>query len=95
MSTKEKLAKALSDEGAPGWMVKNARNGQYDDFESSNPFPITQLVNDCRAAGLIQIAEQAMDGLFDSTKEESDAWYEREGRDVIGDVFGSDSLRKQ
>ena len=94
MSTKERLAKALSDANAPEWMVKNARNGQYDDFESSVPNPIMTLVNDCRGAGLESIAKQAINGDFDATKEESDAWYEREGKEVIGDIFGSQSLRR-
>jgi hypothetical protein len=32
---------------------------------------------------LVDIANRAMDGEFDATKEESDAWYEREGKDLV------------
>lgn len=95
MKTKEKLAKALNDANAPDWIIKNAQNGHYDDFESQVANPIMTLVNDCRSANLESIAQRAMDGEFDATKEESDAWYEREGKDIIGDVFGSASLRKK
>lgn len=84
MSTKERLAKELEANSAPDWMIKNARNGQYDDFESSNATPIGQLVTDCRKAGLGALAQRAIDGEFDSTKEEADAWYQREGKNIIG-----------
>lgn len=84
MSTKERLATELEIANAPGWMIKNARNGQYDDFESSSPTPISQLVSDCRQAGLTELARRAMDGEYDSTKEESKAWYEREGKELFG-----------
>lgn len=83
MSTKEKLATALEKAEAPEWMVKNARNGQYDDFESSIATPIAQLVEDAIRAGLEDIALEAMKGEFDSTKEEADAWYTREGKDLL------------
>ena len=83
MSTKENLALALAEADAPEWMVKNARNGQYDDFESQVPNPIMTLVNDCRGVGLEAVAKRAMNGDFDATKEESEAWYEREGKNLF------------
>lgn len=83
MSTKERLAKELEANSAPEWMVKNARNGMYDDFESVSATPIGLLVADCRKAGLGPLAQRAMDGEFDSTKEEAEAWYQREGKDLF------------
>lgn len=83
MSTKERLAKELETNSAPDWMVKNARNGMYDDFESASATPIGQLVADCRKAGLETLAQRVIDGEFDSTAEEAEAWYQREGKDLL------------
>ena len=83
MSTKEKLITALSNANAPDDMMNKARVGYYDDFESTIAAPITALVSDCRAAGLNELAARAMAGDFDATKEESDAWFEREGKELF------------
>jgi hypothetical protein len=64
-------------------MVKNARNGMYDDVESPSTTPIGQLVRDCRKAGLEGLAQRAIGGEFDSTKEELEAWYQREGKHLF------------
>jgi hypothetical protein len=48
--------------------------GCYDDFKSESPTPIADLVRDCRANGLPDIAERAIAGEFDATREESQAW---------------------
>ena len=83
MSTKEKLTKELEANNAPDWMVKNARNGMYDDFDSTSPTPITQLVTDCRKAGLVDVALHALRGDFDASAEEAEAWYQREGKGLF------------
>jgi hypothetical protein len=72
--TSERLALALIQVGAPPQMVTHAREGYYDDYRSPLAMPIMQLVHDARAAGLEKIADRAIDGEFDATKEESDAW---------------------
>jgi len=79
MKTKDKLAEALRDAGAPTFMIANAEAGYYDDFESDLPCPITTLVFDCEANGLPEIAKRAIDGDFDGTLEEAEAWAKREG----------------
>jgi len=78
MSTKERLAKALQEAGAPDQMVADAIAGKFDDFESDEALPIVHLVGTCRRYGLMDIASRAMSGEFDATKEEADAWYARE-----------------
>jgi hypothetical protein len=83
MSTKEKLVKELEANNAPEWMVKNARNGMYDDFETTLPTPLSQLVTDCRKAGLVDVALHAMRGDFDASPEEAEAWYQREGKQLL------------
>jgi len=83
MTTKEKLTKALTDAGAPQSMINKARAGYYDDFESTIATPIIALVKDCQSAGLNDLAQRAMSGDFDATKEESEAWFQREGKDIL------------
>jgi hypothetical protein len=88
MSTKAKLAKALSDAHAPPWMIKKAIDGGYDDFESESATPIMDLVNDLTQHGfdspaLTKVADDAKAGTFDATKEESDAWWAKHAGDFL------------
>ncbi len=83
MSTKERLEAALVNAGAPDSMIRKAQVGYYDDFESTIATPIAALVFDCREAGLNDLAARAMDGDFDATKEEAEAWYQREGKELF------------
>lgn len=83
MTTKEKLIAALTKTDAPEDIVNKARVGYYDDFESTIAAPITALVLDCQAAGLNEIACRAISGDFDATKEEAEAWFKREGKDLF------------
>ena len=83
MSTKENLTTALTEANAPDWLIKNASNGHYDDFESEITSPITTLVDDCRRAGLNEIAKRAINGEFDATAEESEAWIQCEGKEIF------------
>jgi hypothetical protein len=72
--TSERLAEALTNAGAPAEMVAHARDGYYDDYRSPLAMPLIQLVTDALEHGLVGIAEQATNGDFDATIEESDAW---------------------
>lgn len=83
MSTKEKLAKALKEAGAPLSMITLAEQGHYDDYESDLANPISQLVADCFKLKLEDMAHRAMNGDFDATKEESEAWFQKEGKDLL------------
>jgi hypothetical protein len=84
MSTKERLAAVLRAEGL-NRLALNADNGMYDDFESQLATPIVQLVMDLRAVKRNDLAQRAIDGEWDGTKEEGDAWFEREGRKLLAD----------
>lgn len=70
---------ALRRAVAPEAMIKKAEANGYNDFLSDSETPISDLVRDCRAAGLTGIMNQAMNGDFDATSEESQAWAKREG----------------
>lgn len=74
MTTTERLALALERANAPKAMITAARAGCYDDFKSESATPCMDLVRDLRQAGLTYLAERAMRGEFDATREESDAW---------------------
>jgi hypothetical protein len=83
VATKERLALELEKYGCPPEMVQRARAGYYDDFESELPAPIYELVTDLRALNKHALAKRAMEGEFDSTKEEADAWMKREGMGLL------------
>lgn len=77
IATKEKLAQVLHAAGLFE-MEKAARAGRYDDYESPSATPIVDLVRDLLTAGKKELAERAMNGEWDGTKEEADAWEKRE-----------------
>ena len=91
MSSKEKLAQALHSRGLFE-MERKAREGYYDDYQSPLSTPKIKLVSDLRAEAkdhkdpvmkfyIEKLADQVMQGEFNSTKEESEAWFEgRKGR---------------
>lgn len=88
MTTADNLAEALAEANAPVTMVAKARRGYYD-YRSPLAFPILQLVTDCREAGLTIIANRAINGEFDATKEESDAWAaSEEGQATFRELLG-------
>jgi hypothetical protein len=85
--TTVKLARALGEiPGVPKDMLQRAVDGYYHDYLSPLTFPEFQLVTDLRElAGspatprdsrplLREMAQRVIDGEFDASKEESDAW---------------------
>jgi len=89
MSTRERLAEAMTEAGCPDRLISNARAGFYDDYLSPLAFPIHRLVADLRAAGQPGLARRAMDGDFDGTREEADAWAASpEGQQAFRDLLG-------
>jgi hypothetical protein len=85
--TTVKLAKALSSiPGVPQDMITRAVDGYYHDFLSPLDMPKVQLIADLRALAaapatprdsrpmLRQMAKQVIDGEFDASGEESEAW---------------------
>lgn len=80
--TKDYLARCLTHQMAPGWMVDRARRGYYDDFESPIATPQIHLYKDASASGLTQICAMVRNGDFDATLEEGDRWIERQTGEV-------------
>jgi hypothetical protein len=94
MNSKEKLANALRewyfDNDLPqetclkvDQMILKAEKCYYSDYDSQLTMPCVQLVNDLTEIGAHSLVELAKNGEFDATEEESEAWYEREGKAVI------------
>lgn len=87
MHTKDKLAAALRKAGLED-MAKKAETGYYDDFLSPLGAPALQLAGDLARAGTpaaLALRKRHINGEFDSTKEESDAWAASpEGQEAIG-----------
>lgn len=83
MTTKERLASVLQENDCPPDMVEKARQGYYDDFESPLATPCIQLVADLRALHKHALANRAMHGDFDGTREEAEAWMRREGAALL------------
>jgi hypothetical protein len=83
MSTKERLAKAMEEAECPASLVARARAGEFDDFESPSATPIIHLVRILSECGFSMLAKRAMNGEFDGTREEAEAWYAREGKHIL------------
>ena len=95
--TTAKLARALSEiPGTPRGMIERAIAGYYHDFLSPLDFPEIQLVADLRSLArhpatprdsrplLRALAQQVIDGEFDASPDESDAWAKSpEGRETF------------
>lgn len=74
--SKDILADELAKAGLTE-MAALAREGYYHDFLSPLPDPAVQLAKDLLAAdtpAARALHERHMDGEFDATEEESDAW---------------------
>jgi hypothetical protein len=74
LPTKERLAQAMEASACPPSMIRRTRDGYYDDFESQLITPALALVADLRAIGQHALAVRAVQGEFDGTTAEGDAW---------------------
>lgn len=81
-STKQRLAEVLHARGLFE-MEGAALAGRYDDYESEHDTPCLDLVRDLEAAGAGDLADRARNGEWDGTREEAEAWFEREGRHLL------------
>jgi hypothetical protein len=95
--TTAKLAKALAAiPGVPRAMIQRAVDGYYHDYLSPLAMPEIQLVSDLRELAaapatprdsrplLREMSQRVVDGEFDASREESDAWAASpEGRETF------------
>ena len=55
-------------------LLARAQRGAYSEYFGEFPAPITQLVEDLRAAGAEDLAQRAIDGEFDADSGEAERW---------------------
>jgi hypothetical protein len=90
--TKERLAQRLHVIGLFDFEAR-ARAGEFSDFESNHPLPKVHLVgllnnfykstrDILRGQMALDLATEVMEGKWDDTKEEAEAWFAREGKDL-------------
>ncbi len=85
MRTKDKLAAALREIGLDE-MAAKAAQGYYDDYESPLATPCLQLLADLSKShkrDARELAKRVKDGEFDSTADEGDIWWAKEGQNLI------------
>ena len=94
--TSEALALALEAAGAPVEMVAKARANYYHDFMSPLAMPETQLIADAREHGLADIVEGVLEGRWDASKAESDAWAASpEGQAAFRELVGGNRAQRR
>lgn len=69
----ERLARVLADNGLQALAIR-AMQDEFHDFQSPHELPEFTLVAELRKVGAEEMAQRVIDGEFDATKEESDAW---------------------
>jgi hypothetical protein len=91
-TTKLKLAIRLQELDSE--LAKRAESGEWSDFEIPHAVPKIELygilsqiykhtTNLKRGKLAREIAQEVVNGKWDETKEEAEAWYEKEGKDLI------------
>lgn len=86
MDTKERLAQELEKEyQTPSLqiLIKRVREGDFDEFQGKYATPLVELVKELRKLGLYSFSRRIINGEFDATKEEAEAWFEKEGKDLL------------
>jgi hypothetical protein len=76
--TKERLGRVLEREGLPV-LASMARLGRFDDYDEGGlELPQVELVCALRDRGRNDLAQRVVDGEWDATSAESDAWAARQ-----------------
>lgn len=91
-TTKLRLAIRLQEVSPE--LAKRAETGEFSDYESPHATPKVKLINElqliattsgipsrCKKAR--NIITEVMDGKWDETREEAEAWFQREGKDLL------------
>lgn len=94
--TSERLAKALEELHDPtlAYIIARVRAKYYDEFEGPLDTPLVTLVGELREAGHGAFAQRVIGGEFDASAEESEAWFEREGKPLLA-ALEQESAAKQ
>jgi hypothetical protein len=96
MNTKQRLAQRLESLGAHG-LAEHARKGLYSDFESEVATPKVLLLADLRVLGLHEMVHEVMNGEWDDSAEEAEAWaaaHTGETREMIESIRANKAREK-
>jgi hypothetical protein len=89
MATKDRLADTLRQAELPE-LAERAAAGEFDDFQSVHPFPqimLAGLLVDAGTDQALALRARLLDGEFDATDEEADAWAESdEGQETFREL---------
>ncbi len=80
--TKERLARTLREAGLED-LAQRAAAGEFDDYESPHAMPQLELILELGKRDQTELIDRVSEGEFDGTLEESQAWFEREGKDLL------------
>lgn len=80
--TKARLARVLREADLVE-LAALAERGQFSDFESPHDLPKVELVKALQKAKRMDLAQRVMGGEFDDSREEAEAWFQREGRTLL------------
>lgn len=96
----ETLARALHDAGLFE-LERRARLKEFSDYDGPHTFPQIELLRELELSGKMhlpgvrKIADRVKAGDFDATGEESESWWEREGKEIcppeLRHIFGKPS----
>jgi len=75
-------------------LAKRCESGEFSDYESNHACPKIELVgclskiyknttNLKRGQLAYNLAQEVMEGYWDETREEAEAWFDREGKDLL------------
>lgn len=93
--TTEKLVAALKEAGAPSGMIREAEADQFHDFRSDSATPVHDLVEMARTYNLTDIANRAIAGEFDATREDAEEWAKgAEGQKILSEIAAPDMGRQ-
>jgi hypothetical protein len=90
--TKLRLAVRLQEISTE--LATRAESGEFSDFESEHALPKIMLVSELnkiyknttnlkRGQLAYNLASEVMEGKWDETKEEAEAWFQREGKHLL------------
>jgi hypothetical protein len=80
MQTKDRLAQALREAGYND-LADRAATGEFDDYLSPHPLPQIVLMRELSTReNATGIRKRIIAGEWDATTQESDEWWEREGK---------------
>ena len=91
--TSQNLANALREKGFED-LAKRAEADEFHDFLSNHPVPALLLMEELEKTGNKELVERHLNGEFDASLEESEEWWQREGKQMAETHLGPEMVKK-